>query len=437
MQPTGWREKDDYTIREMRAYLEREKLDAFIPWKPAHIAYLTNYFDKVHVGIPWDEMIAVLVIPKDAAAFLVGATLHWAGIPEDHTQPWWLGEWHPVWGSGHHTLAKAVELLQQKGLAKARIGVETKWMPAQVQATLATALPHAHFVPADTAIPQIRLIKTPREQALMQQAAEIGLRCMEAYMQAIRGGATIREAELARAQRALECGGEFVGGPQRVSWTGGTDVTPAWWDEPVRRRYEASPIGKTWNDVPFDAPILVTHLETLYQFYYADLAWHELIGPEPDGATLFPWGNKTVSHDGGTVVSRGDGRVRYDELCRDFTLLRRVQREAIRHIKPGMDQWQAKQAVDNYLAADPAAKERITMYFLHSLGLEIHEEPILVARQVFDGADPVPVERAIRYDPGTVISSEWFTRYWTVEEPFVMTATGWEPLIELKGLVSV
>ncbi|MBI3986541.1 MAG: aminopeptidase P family N-terminal domain-containing protein [Lentisphaerae bacterium] len=436
MNETGWREKDDYTIREIRGYLEREKLDAFIPWKPAHIAYLTNYFDKVHVGIPWDEMIAMLVIPRDSDAFLAGATLHWAGLPEDGTQPWWLREFHPVWESSAKTFEKTIALIRKKRMDKARIGVELKWMPAMVYRYFANALPHVEFVPADSLIPQLRLVKTKREQALMKHAAETGLRCMEAYMQALRNGATVREAELARARRALDFGGEFVGGPQRVSWTGGTDVTPAWWDASVRRRYESSPIGKTWNDSPFDSPILVTHLETLYQFYYSDLAWHEFIGPEPAGAELFHWGNKTVSHDGGSVVFKGDGRVSYDELCGDFLLLRRVQREAIRTIKPGMDQWQAKQAVDDYLASDREARERITMYFLHSLGLEIHEEPILAARKVFDGAAPVPVERAIRYYPGAVMSSEWFTNYWTVEEPFLMTETGWEPLIELKGLVS-
>ncbi len=56
MKTTGWQEKDDRTIREMREYMVRERLDAFIPWKTAHIAYLTNYYDIVHMNIFWEEM---------------------------------------------------------------------------------------------------------------------------------------------------------------------------------------------------------------------------------------------------------------------------------------------------------------------------------------------------------------------------------------------
>ena len=39
--------------------------------------------------------------------------------------------------------------------------------------------------------------------------------------------------------------------------------------------------------------------------------------------------------------------------------------------------------------------------------------------------------------PGAVVSSEWFSRCWTVEDPFVMTETGWEPLAQLQGLIGL
>ncbi len=64
MVKAGWREKDDRSIKEIKAYMEHERLDAFIPSKIPHIAYLTNYYDIIHMNITWEEMICILVIPS-------------------------------------------------------------------------------------------------------------------------------------------------------------------------------------------------------------------------------------------------------------------------------------------------------------------------------------------------------------------------------------
>ena len=68
MAQTGWKEKDDRTIAQMRDYMEREGLDAFIPSKTEHIAYLLNYWDIVHTSILWEERTALLVVPARGEA---------------------------------------------------------------------------------------------------------------------------------------------------------------------------------------------------------------------------------------------------------------------------------------------------------------------------------------------------------------------------------
>ncbi len=437
MKKTGWEEKDDYTIKEIRNYMKREKLDAFIPWKQSHLAYLLNYYDRLHSGILWEEMISVLVIPQESDAFLVGSTLHWTGIREDHVFPWWLEEFHEEWSSTEATMKKTFELLRKKGLGKARIGIETKWMPAQMYNYIKSSMPEVDFVSADLLVPQIRLIKTKREQQLMKYAAEIGIRCMELYMRALRNGASRREAEILRAKHAVELGGEWAGGPYRVEWTGGIDVTPAWLDAPVRRKYESTYAGKTFNDTPYDFPFFVTHYEAFFQGYYSDLAWHEFIGPEPAESDVFTYGEK-VSYDGSSVKSKGKREVTYGEIRENFEVTRRVQREAIQNIRPGMDHNQAKEALEDFIKSDAEAKKHISYFFIHSLGIDIHEEPMIACRKLYDPtAKPIPLDGPIFFYPGAVVSSEWFTEYLTVEEPFIMTKNGWEPLCELKGLVSL
>jgi Xaa-Pro aminopeptidase len=415
MSKTGWKEKDDRTIAEIRDYLERQKLDAFIPWKVTHLVYLTNYCDMLHMNILWEQRSAVLVIPRADEAFIAGEHTAVAGSPELGVAPWWLAERYDGGRPGREALHRTVELLKQKGLDKGKIGIEIKWMPIAVYDYFRSALPNVTFVSADLLIPQIRFIKTKREQGLLKKAAEIGIRAMEAYMHAIRAGATPVEAQRMRAQRALDYGGEWVGGVSRIAWTGGTGETPAWWDGEARQQALSS-ATRNWRRLPDEAPFLVTHLETTFQYYFSDLAWHEFYGAEPDEHQGLAWGDKRVS---------------FGEARRDFDILRRVQSEGLHQIRPGMDQWQAQEAIDAYLASDSEASAHVTHYYIHGVGLEIHEEPVLTGYV----PEPTPLDGPIYFQPGAVVSSEWFTHLWTVEEPFVMTEQGWEPLIELRGLI--
>ena len=44
---TGFKEKDDYTIKGIREFLEKGKLDSVIICNPINIGYLCNYFDTI------------------------------------------------------------------------------------------------------------------------------------------------------------------------------------------------------------------------------------------------------------------------------------------------------------------------------------------------------------------------------------------------------
>jgi len=415
MAQTGWKEKDDRTIVEIRDYLEREKLDAFMPWKMQHLAYLTNHFDMLHMSVLWEQRWAILVIPRADDAFIAGGHVPVAGHPESGVAPWWLAERHSGGRPGRDALVQTVNILKKKGLDKGRIGIETKWMPVAAHDYFRTALPDAEFVSADLLVPQIRFIKTEREQALLKKSAELGLRAMETYMQALREGASRQEAQTTRARCALDYGGEWVGGPNGIAWTGGNDETPAWWDTDARERFFAT-TARRWRGLPDNGPFFVTHFETMFQYYFSDMAGHEFYGPEPSPDEVISWGNEQVT---------------FAEAEHDFEVLRRVQSEALNVIRSEMSHFDAKDALDAYLVADAEAKEHITHYYVHGLGLEIHEEPVLTGYV----PETAPADGPIYFRPGAVVSSEWFTRLWTVEEPFVMTEDGWEPLVELKGLI--
>ena len=420
--PTGWREKDEYTLPEMRRLMSAAKIDAMLPWKSAHVAYLTNFWDAVHTPISYEEMATFLLVPLDRDPFIAGSHEHIAGRPQFGTAPGWLknenrsGDW---WGFDQN-VAVFADQVKQRGLAHARIGYEKKWLPMPVFEKLKAALPDVTWVIADLIVPQVRLAKTPREQELMKHAVRGGYEAMEAYSLALRGGATRAEAELVRAKRALDSGCEWVGGATRMSWTGGTFETLPWWDAAAQQQFLREPIGRNWQQLPDEVPICVTHFETRYHYYFSDIAWHETLSPEPSPGDAIDW-----------AADGQRGKFLWRDLCRDYEVIRAVQQEAINTIRIGMNQTEARAAVEAYLARNADYQHHGRGYFIHSLGLEVHEEPVLAAAN----PEAMPVDGPIIFVPGTVCSSEWFSRHWTVEDPYVLRADGkWGPLVPLRGL---
>jgi len=421
---TGFKEKDDITIDKIHKYLEKEKIDAFIPSKPQHIGYLTNYYDYLHTtSIPWYEMISFLVVPLKNDAFITGVDNHYAGLPEFGVAPWWLKERYTGGRPAQKGLEELVDILKKKGLERKRIGLEFNWIQMKVYEYLKSALPDAEFVSADLLIPQIRLIKTTREINLLKKSANIAMKSMELYMENIRSGINRQDAEKNRAKNAIDLGGEWLGGGYSTIWTGGVDYTPDWWDTEAREKISSARI-RNYANLPYDFPCLITHYGCKYQYYLSDLAWHEFYNDEPDPDKNFLWGTEKVT---------------YSEAVREFELIRRVQKEALELIKPGMNHIEANKKINNYLIADKEASKKIVQYYIHSLGLEVHEEPIFTLySEPFEEKKPnvpTPADGLIYIYPGTVLSSEWFTPLWTVEEPFVMTEKGWEPLVELRGII--
>lgn len=419
---TGWREKDDRTIREVRRLMREDELDALLPWKAAHVAYLMNFFDSVHAVIPWEEMLCFLVIPLERDAFMAGNHASGAGWPEFGVHPWWLktenrsGEW---WGSDEN-IAVLADQFRKRGLSHARVGYERKWVPVSLMDKLRAALPGVTWKPADRIVPQVRLVKSSRELELMRKAVLGGFAAMDAYMNVLRAGGSLVDAQLARAKKALDEGVDWVGGAARMAWTGGTYETLRWWDAPARERYLKTWIARNWQSLPDGAPICVTHFETQCDGYFSDIAWHEYLHASRGPDELIEW---AALNEPGTFTRR--------ELQADYDVMRVVQREAINRIRPGMTQTQARAAVEDYLKHNADYQRHGTGYFVHSLGIEVHEEPILAT------ANPraMPYDEVMYFEPGIVCSSEWFSKHWTIEDPFVMGENGvWEPLTELRGI---
>jgi Xaa-Pro aminopeptidase len=104
-----------------------------------------------------------------------------------------------------HLLRLAVEVLKEKGLAKAKIGlVGTDMFPLQFLKYFEAELPNLEFVEADDILVDMRIYKSESEKKLIRKAAEIGNRAMIKAMESVVEGN--REVDV-----AVACGSEIIG----------------------------------------------------------------------------------------------------------------------------------------------------------------------------------------------------------------------------------
>jgi ectoine hydrolase len=237
-------------------------LDALIVTDPANINYLTGYDGwsfYVHQAL---VVVAGLDQPiwfgrlQDANGARLTTLLpddHIVGYPDDYVQ-----------SSSKHPMQKLAHLLDERGLAGSRIGVEADcyYFTAKALEVLNHELPNARFADAGVLVNWVRAVKSEPEIALMQQAARISERVMQTAIDTIAVG--VRQCDAAAAiQAAAARGTEAFGGdypaivPLMPTGVGTSCPHITWLDEPfaagagtsieiagVRRRYHV-PMTRT------------------------------------------------------------------------------------------------------------------------------------------------------------------------------------------------
>ena len=159
-------------LARVRARMAENGADALVVFDPANIAWVTGYDG-------WS-----FYVPQCAVVLPDGEPLWWGrGIDA-------AGARRTAWMRDENILAYSDDLihnpprhpaddlaaaLRAKGLARATIGVgmDSHYFTAACFAALRQGLPHAKFVDAESAVNWSRAVKSPRELAMMENAARI------------------------------------------------------------------------------------------------------------------------------------------------------------------------------------------------------------------------------------------------------------------------
>ena len=165
---------DEYESRlaRVRAGMRARGVDALAATDPANIAWLTGYDG-------WS-----FYVPQCAAVLAEGEPLWWGrGIdaPGALRTAWMRAENIFAYSDDllhnppRHPMEDLASVLRAKGLAKAAIGVgmDSPHFTAGCFAVLRRELPQARFEDAESLVNWARAVKSPRELALMENAARI------------------------------------------------------------------------------------------------------------------------------------------------------------------------------------------------------------------------------------------------------------------------
>lgn len=153
------------------------------------------------------------------------------------------------------------------GTQKIKLAVEERTLPLIALQVLREELPNAELMPADGAVARARMIKSPREVALLKQTAEVVNLAHKALMRLTRQAGTSEFALWAELTKAMHehvgdklyIAGEVVCGPRNKSVSPGGPI-----------HYVTQP-----------GDVAELDISPRYQGYWADMANTMIIGAEP------------------------------------------------------------------------------------------------------------------------------------------------------------
>lgn len=221
------------------------------------------------------------------------------------------------------------EVIRERGLERSRIGIEKRYLAAEYYEQLQQFLPEASFQGCDRQLDLLRAIKTPEEIQLLRQAAVATDNAIaEAYLAAKVG---CEEAEVATNMRDAM----FAGGADEVNllWLGAGEHSTEVHHKACSKRLQKG-------------DVIRVDIGGTFRGYYSDLARTAVVG-KPTAAQ-----------------------------AEAYKIVWDVMEEVISTIRPGIP---AKRLFEIY--RDRFQKRGLAVpipHVGHSLGIKLHEEPILM-----------------------------------------------------------
>jgi Xaa-Pro dipeptidase len=194
------REVVDRVVNAMR----RDGLDAIVTMSPENFIYVTGCVSPTQSLMRWRHAMAL--VKADGSCALIVVDMEASTIRANMPPGTEIAVWHEF---AFDAMAVLAAVLTKHGLAKARIGIETDYVPCCDMENLVKRLPSALFSPAQTLVAQLRQIKSPDEIALLRRLSRIADQAITEAFLSVKAGATEMDLAAALTQRVYGLGAEY------------------------------------------------------------------------------------------------------------------------------------------------------------------------------------------------------------------------------------
>ena len=333
--------------------MEQAGMDVLLVSSKHNVHYLLGgyrffFFDYMD-AIGQSRYLPLLVYPKgglDRAAYFGNRMEAY----EKQVRHFWVPEMRPEAFGTLDAIGLAAEHIQRIGLASARIGIESAFLPADAHEALRQALPQARTANALSVLERLRARKRPEELEKLRQASERVIDAMLAVIGSHGPGTTKRQLVEALRREEVDRGLTF----EYCLITAGTSVNRAPSDQP-------------W----LNGDILSLDSGGNYKGYIGDICRMAILG-EPDAEL--------------------------EDLLAEVDSVQQAAFRPVRHGALGRALYDGAES-----ALSRAAHRQHIEFVAHGMGLVSHEVPHLTSK----GPVPYAAEDAERpLEAGMVLSIE-------------------------------
>lgn len=315
--------KREYLETGLRQDMTAAGVDAVIGVSPENVQHLAGVFIISQRMI--SDRLAFAVYRREGAPFFVVSTV----VAHTARTQSWIDEVVPYTEHAVLPVDGLVHALKERGLDRGRVWIEMGYLPGRDADALRRALPELEILDAETVLNRSRMVKTDDEIRRMTEIAGIWETAVEAGYRATKAGESERAIAGRLAHNLLDGGADWV---PFYSFASGPERTMIAHSVPDDTR-----VGR--------GQIMRLDMVGFFRGYYTDYGRMAVVG-EPSAAQ----------------------REAYQKLVT-------LQREMIARLKPG------RRASDLYRESVAVGKELGLEFSMdaigHSLGLRLHEYPIL------------------------------------------------------------
>ena len=180
--------------------MDAESLDLLLAASLENFTYITDTYLLSHLIIP--DRLCMALMPREGDP--------WAFICHNEERQTrsdtWITDINTYVEFRETPMRALAELLKDRGLGSARIGIEKKFLAACYVEELAASLPEATLVGADPVFDAARAVKTPAEIEILTKAAISTEKAILASFQAAKPGDTEKKVADDMTARVLNAG---------------------------------------------------------------------------------------------------------------------------------------------------------------------------------------------------------------------------------------